>query len=351
VVFDKLMQQNIEIENLKTLANKILNVFYKSVNEYPAILAQKDSFIDLLIKDNAVLSQNLANLKPKVKEFNKNPELLKQDNYLKKLVKEFETLQKFTIHYTAKENILFPIIEQNWDNYRCVQLMWSYHDDIRKKLKEILTILQNKSIELKAFNRIVGDLFFVMYAIVFREDKILFPTVLESISKPLLEKALQGLSDIKLAYTKIPISIKSENSTTSLSGDIDLETGLVSVEQIKLIFNHLPVDITYVDENDEVKYFSTPKHRIFPRTIAVIGRKVHHCHPPESVHIVEKIVESFKNGSKDEAAFWIKMGPHFVLIKYFAVRDAQKNYKGVLEVSQEVSGIRALEGERRLLDW
>jgi DUF438 domain-containing protein len=162
---------------------------------------------------------------------------------------------------------------------------------------------------------------------------------------------LQGLSDIKLAYTKIPISIKSENSTTSLSGDIDLETGLVSVEQIKLIFNHLPVDITYVDENDEVKYFSTPKHRIFPRTIAVIGRKVHHCHPPESVHIVEKIVESFKNGSKDEAAFWIKMGPHFVLIKYFAVRDAQKNYKGVLEVSQEVSGIRALEGERRLLDW
>jgi len=352
VVFDRLMKEDIVISDLKSLANKILNVFYKSVNEYPTITAKKDSLIDLLIQDNAILSTKLSALKPEIKQFNKNPQLLKDKDYLQTLLKQFTDLQQFTAHYTAKENILFPIVEQKWEHYRCVQLMWSYHDDIRKYLKQIVDTIQNKDIELKTFNRLIGDLFFTMYAIVFREDKILFPTILETIPEATLQDALMGLKDIGLAYIKTDFIIgKNKSIETTAEGTVDLGTGLVSIEQLKLIFNHLPVDITYVDENDEVRYFSTPKHRIFPRTIAVIGRKVHHCHPPESVHIVEKIVESFKNKTKDVASFWIKMGPHFVLIKYFAVRNENGNYKGVLEVSQEISEIKALEGERRLLDW
>jgi len=122
-------------------------------------------------------------------------------------------------------------------------------------------------------------------------------------------------------------------------------------EQIAMVFNHLPVDLTYVDENDKVVFYSTPKHRIFPRTNAVIGRAVSNCHPPESVHIVERIVDAFRSGEREEASFWIQMRNDFVLIKYFAVRDAKGNYRGVLEVSQEVSDIRQLEGEQRLLDW
>jgi len=352
VVFDALMQKNIEISELKSLANKILNVFYKSVNEYPLIEAKENSFIALLNEDNKTVTEKLLVLKSEIKHFNKNQESLKDKAYLQKLKNQFLDLQKFTFHYTAKENILFPLLEMHWEHYKCVQLMWSYHDDIRRNLKLIIAELETENIDLKSFNRTVGDLYFAMYAIVFREDKILFPTVLESISNENLEKALQGLKDIPLAYvnTKNIQSHLVEQAINS-EGDINLGTGSVSVEQIKMMFNHLPVDITYVDETDEVKYFSTPKHRIFPRTVAVIGRKVHHCHPPESVHIVEKIVESFKNGDKDEAAFWIKMGPNFVLIKYFAVRDENKQYKGVLEVSQEISDIRALEGERRLLDW
>ena len=117
------------------------------------------------------------------------------------------------------------------------------------------------------------------------------------------------------------------------------------------MFNHLPVDITFVDENNKVKYFSTPKKRIFPRTKSVIGRDVHNCHPPESVHIVEQIVESFKSGKKDVASFWINMKGELLLIQYFAVRDENGNYKGVMEVSQEISEIRNLQGENRLLDW
>ena len=134
-------------------------------------------------------------------------------------------------------------------------------------------------------------------------------------------------------------------------GLINLGTGKVNVEQIKLIFNHLPVDITFVDENNKVCYFSTPPKRIFPRTTAIIGREVSNCHPPESVHVVEQIVESFRSGEKDQADFWIKMRGEYILIQYFAVRDENGNYKGVIEVSQEISGIKALEGEKRLLDW
>ena len=131
----------------------------------------------------------------------------------------------------------------------------------------------------------------------------------------------------------------------------NLGTGILSTEQIKLIFNHLPVDITFVDEHNKVKYFSSPTKRIFPRTVAIIGRDVSNCHPKESVHVVEEIVDSFRNGEKSQADFWIKMRGEFILIQYFAVRDAQGDYRGVIEVSQEVSEIRALEGEKRLLDW
>ena len=352
VVFDRLMQKNIDIQELKSLANKILNVFYKSVNEFPALLPKKNSFLDVLISDNAVLTQKLIDLKPEVKRFNKQPEILESKVYLEELAEKFIDIQKFTTHYTLKENALFPILEKEWADYKCVQLMWSYHDDIRKNLKWIIEYIQAGEIEMKPFNRAVGDLFFAMYTIIFREDKILFPTILETISEEILEKLLLAFKDIDLAYVDTSfIDLDSNSIEPDSTTEINLGTGSVSIEQIKMMFNHLPVDITYVDENDEVKYFSTPKHRIFPRTVAVIGRKVHHCHPPESVHIVEKIVESFKNGDKNEAAFWIKMGPNFVLIKYFAVRDEKQQYRGVLEVSQEVSDIRALKGERRLLDW
>jgi len=353
VLFHRLMEENIEISKLKILTNKILNVFYKSVNEYPALIPDSNSLLGLIQKDNTILITKLNKLKTEIKRFNKEQDLLSNFAYKKELLDSFKDIQIFTAHYTLKENLLFPILEKEWANFKCVQLMWSYHDDIREHLKWIITHLDSKEIDLKKLNRSIGDLFFAMFAIVFREDQILIPYILESIDDDKLNKLIIGLKDTPFAYVDAKTIIEefAYKNTENDNSEIDLETGSVTAEQIIMMFNHLPVDITYVDENDEVKYFSTPKHRIFPRTIAVIGRKVHHCHPPESVHIVEQIVRSFKSGEKSEAAFWIKMGPNFVLIKYFAVRDSKNKYRGVLEVSQEVSGIRALEGERRLLDW
>ncbi len=117
------------------------------------------------------------------------------------------------------------------------------------------------------------------------------------------------------------------------------------------MLTHLPVDITFVDENDRVAYYSAGKHRIFPRSPAIIGRHVQKCHPSKSVHIVEKILEEFKAGRRDVSEFWLQLGDKFIHIRYFAIRDSKGNYKGTIEVSQDITEIKKLEGEQRLLDW
>ncbi len=132
---------------------------------------------------------------------------------------------------------------------------------------------------------------------------------------------------------------------------LSLDTGKVTAGQVNLVLKHLPVDITYVDENNEVKYYSEGKERIFPRSPGIIGRKVQNCHPPSSVDTVNKIVSAFRDGSKDSADFWLNLGGRLIYIRYFAVRDIDGGYRGVVEVSQDITDIQKIEGERRLLDW
>jgi len=134
------------------------------------------------------------------------------------------------------------------------------------------------------------------------------------------------------------------------NGTVSLDTGELTLEQINLILTNLPVDVTFVDENDEVRYFSQGKERIFQRSPAIIGRAVTKCHPPQSVHRVEIILDDFHAGKRDLAEFWIQADDQFIHIRYFALRDKDNHYKGCIEVSQNVTHIRALEGEKRLLD-
>jgi len=136
-----------------------------------------------------------------------------------------------------------------------------------------------------------------------------------------------------------------------MSDLLNLKTGRLTLEQIDLMLRALPVDVSFVDENDTVLYYSEKKDRIFARVPGVIGRKVQNCHPVKSVNIVERILEAFRAGKKDTAEFWIQLAGRFIHIRYFAVRDEQGRYRGCLEVSQDVTEIRQLEGQRRLLDW
>jgi PAS domain S-box-containing protein len=139
--------------------------------------------------------------------------------------------------------------------------------------------------------------------------------------------------------------------TQTPEGTLQFETGSLTKEQLDGLLNTLPVDITFVDADDTVRYFNKPENRIFMRPKAVLGRKVHNCHPQKSLHVVKKIVESFKNGEKNVAEFWIKLNNRFVHIRFFAVRDANGKYLGTMEVVQDLTEIKKLQGERRLLDW
>ncbi|RKD89791.1 DUF438 domain-containing protein [Mangrovibacterium diazotrophicum] len=347
-LFDEIIKQGHKMEDIKVLTNKVLNIFHVPIRDFVRVEPKPDSFLGVLEQNNHEMEVLLDKIRPFFKQFVKETD---NTDLHKKLIELFTQLEVFAKHYTIKENVLFPIIEETWPDYRCLQIMWSFHDDIRRNIKSVITQLQVGNIDLKIFNKCVGDIFFNMHAIKFREERILFPCILSTISESQLEK--MNREGFELGYPFIQPNLKMDKEfKPDYEGNlVNLGTGKVSIEQIKLIFNHLPVDITFVDENNKVCYFSTPPKRIFPRTTAIIGREVSNCHPPESVHVVEQIVESFRSGEKDQADFWIKMRGEYILIQYFAVRDENGNYKGVIEVSQEISGIKALEGEKRLLDW
>jgi DUF438 domain-containing protein len=346
--FDLLFEAKTDLREMKSASSKLFNILYETLKAYPAISPLENSFIHYLVEDNALVSIKLKDLSPLIKNINQHID----EDSLQKLKIDFTKLEKFTWHYTVKENILFPVLESNWKEYDCLKLMWSFHDDIRQNFKKIIALLSSENFELKTFNTLAGLLFFNISTIIFREEKILFPIMMETLDFSLMDKMLVEMSEMKLPYVIItPLSKTPTEASHLADGLIKLPTGEFTVEQAELIFNHLPVDITFVDEKDTVRYFSTPKHRIFPRTASIIGHKVQNCHPPESMDTVIRIVESFRKGEKDQASFWLHMGPKFVLIQYFAVRDKKNNYRGVLEVSQEISEIQEIKGDRKLLDW
>ena len=346
--FDYLFDHNYDIEQIKTASNKLINILYKTLDSYPAIDLKDHSFLYYLKVDNDKAVEVLDSMKEDIKELNKNY----SDDLLMKIKKGFDALLPFMNHYTLKENVLFSLLEQKWEHSQCVKLMWSFHDDIRNNIKRTIDILNPKNFDLKEFNVVSSKVYFNMKTIIFREEYVLFPVIMETIEEKDLHQMLVNSKEIGYGYINDKdIVVEEESELWADNGIINLSTGRVTTKEMEEIFNHLPVDMTFVDADNTVKFFSSPKHRIFPRTKSIIGRKVQNCHPPESVHVVDQIVEAFRSGEKDEANFWIQMGPKFVLIRYFAVRDAEDLFMGTLEVSQEISELRSLEGERRLLDW
>ncbi len=348
-VVDRLIHLKMPMNDLKKGINKALNLLNKSLQDFPYIPPSPNSFAGYLIQNNHQLDIRLKAIRPLLKSINLDPENKALRNEIKE---KFADLAKMDLHYLIKENVFFPLIEKYLPDYRCLQVMWSFHDDIRTTIKSVIGLLDEPNFELKKFNRLSGDIFFNMYAIKFREERILFPIAMDLIPEKELDALLIESIEIGFPYIQPEIhTVQEIVKDPDFSGEVDLKTGFLTAEQIRLIFNHLPVDITYVDENDKVKFYSTPKKRIFTRTNSVIGRDVKNCHPSESVHVVEQIIASFRSGEKDKASFWIQLKGEFVLIQYFAVRDKSGNYKGVVEVSQEITEIRNIEGERRLLDW
>lgn len=345
---DELMQQDIELDRLKKAINKLLNLVFQPINDFPSSKPKEGDILWYLQENNKEAMLLLKQSSRPLKAIN----IKYSEEEIMTMTPIYQGLLEFTKVYTLKENVLFPLLEKEWGDFRCVQMMWSFHDDIRRDLKALVAILHEfGEKDLSIINRLAGDISFRISAIKFRDEKILFPHILDTITEKKIHELLIQSKDLDYPFVKPEIKEKRLVEANLTEGRLQLGSGALSLEQIKLVFNHLPVDITYVDEHNKVQYYSTPKHRIFPRTNAILGRDVSNCHPPDSVHVVEQIVEAFRNGKKEDASFWIHMGPHFILIQYFAVRDADQTFRGVIEVSQEISGIQELKGDKRLLDW
>lgn len=345
----QLVESGMPMDDIKVGVSRMLNVLQKTLCGFPDIAPEEGTFFDICVKNNYEAVEKLNSLRPYILKINKSE--LSEDEK-REMTQKWLELQKITQYYEVKEQVLFPLVEKYIPDYKCIMVMWSIHDDTRKNLKEVIEMLTSSDkMDLKKFNRKTGETFYNIYTMKYREEKLLYPFILNHIPNDEIEKLWNESVEIGFPfYNPQKKEAKSEEQPI-LDGQINLKSGSLTVEQIVLIFSHLPVDITFVDENNKVCFYSTPKKRVFTRTNAVIGRDVRNCHPHESVHVVEKIVDSFRSGEKDRADFWIDMKGTKVLIQYFAVRNENDEYKGVLEVTQEISFIQSLEGQKRLLDW
>ncbi len=348
-IFFRQLKKGLLPKDILKILDKVIHVFNLSFSDYNWDKPLKDSFLDTLTKENRALVDKLEYIKEiiKRKDFKGNKA---------ELLKRIEELQKFNPHYLKKENILFPYLEKKKERFEGLKIMWSLHDEARAALKETISTLGPDEYDEFKFNIAVGNLFFILYGLVYKEDMILFPAATEVIGEDeWLEMKKQSFEYDFPFIEKPHIDEDAEKSNALIEdGEVFLiksETGELSFEQALLIFNSLPVDLSFVDENNKVKFFTRPKDRIFPRSPAIIGRDVENCHPAESVHVVIEIVEEFKKGKKDEATFWLQMKGKTILIQYFAIRNSNGEYKGVLEVSQDITEIKNLKGERRLLQW
>jgi DUF438 domain-containing protein len=285
--------------------------------------------------------------------------ILKEAEAIKDFVKEkdklldiLDRLGQINRHFVRKENQLFPILEAKGITGPS-KVMWALHDDIRGFIKDVRKRAAENKMERVAITALVK----MVNDMIYKEEHILFPMALETLSEEEWAKARKGEEEAGYAWIEPETQWKASAGSFQQSllaekiGSLNLDTGQLTPEQVNLMLTHLPVDISFVNEQDEVVYYSASPERIFPRSPGVIGRKVQNCHPPKSMGSVQKILDAFRTGKKDTADFWIQMHGKFILIRYFAVRDGEGNYRGCLEVSQDVTAIRKLEGQKRLLDW
>ncbi|WP_110953705.1 DUF438 domain-containing protein [Anaerosinus massiliensis] len=256
-------------------------------------------------------------------------------------------------HYVKKENLFFPYMEQHGITAP-PKVMWGKHDEIRDLLKEIKTKIQTDGAD--SLKGQIKELLDKVIEMIFKEENILVPMLLENFTqdewKVIADESFDLghclIDEVPVWNPTIEKNPQLPIQERTMANGVTLPTGVLKMEELVGMLNNLPVDITFVDKDDTVKYFSQGAERVFPRTKAIIGRKVSNCHPPASVHIVEKLIEDFKAGRKNREDFWIHMGEKYILICYFAVRNETGAYLGVLEVTQNIQPIQMIEGEKRL---
>ncbi|MBI5361201.1 MAG: DUF438 domain-containing protein [Planctomycetes bacterium] len=291
------------------------------------------------------------------KELIKNIAGINAEKFRQSAAELLAKLQGIDVHYTRKEQLLFPYLEK-YGFMGPSKVMWGKHNEIRELMKNASVKINSPDVHDYAKTRLT-PLLDEIDGMIFKEENILFPASVEKLQVNDWVEILKESLEVGYVYITPPKDTneliselkKSVGEEPVINEDktISFPTGNINLAELMGIFNALPVDITFVDKNDKVRYFSDNRDRVFVRTRSAIGREVRNCHPPQSLQKVEEILASFKQGAKDTTDFWINYKGKFIYIKFIAVRDKNRNYLGTLEVTQDAAYIRKLEGERRLL--
>ena len=284
----------------------------------------------------------------------------------------YDKISQYPIHYKRKQNQLYPMLERKGFT-RPTTTMWTFDDMVRDEIREAERLLREDQEDafIKQQERVL------LYArdLMEKEEFILYPTSMALISEEEFEDMKSGDQEIGFAFFEVEHKTTENklgtqpNEQNNFANDLqalltkygysaagggdklDVTTGKLTLEQVNLIYKHLPIDISFVDENELVCFYSDTDHRIFPRSKNVIGREVMNCHPRKSAHIVREVIDKLRSGEQDKAEFWINKPGLFIYIIYVAVRDKDGKFRGVLEMMQDCTHIRALEGSQTLLTW
>ena len=357
----ELVKEGMPREELQRLCDVHLAVFAEQVEDQELRIPPGHP-ISILIEEHKVLLEKAEKLKTIVKMIEESCDSVYVGDALTELQsieKHFEDSER---HYLREENVLFPTMEKHGIT-EPPAIMWMEHNRIREAKKKLHSLVGGwNTIPYTDFKTRLGKAAEPFCSLLpdhfFKENNILFPTALQVITNQEWEDVRREFDEIgypsftpRHALAAFHAARPELKAVETRAETMQFETGSLSKEEAEAILDTLPVDISFIDKNDVVKYFNKAEKRVFVRTKAVIGRSVQLCHPQKSVHIVNRIIEAFTTGKKDTAEFWITMNNRLIHIRYFAVRDKDKKYLGTLEVTQDLTDLKKIEGEKRLLDW
>ena len=360
----ELIEEGMPREEIQRLCDVHLAVFREQLEKQKLDIPVGHP-ISILMEEHKImlrLAEKLEAIANKVQQASDISYVSDEIHSLEHIAEDFQDSEK---HYLREENVLFPVLEKHGIT-EPPSIMWTEHSQIREKKKELHNITENlNTLKFQDFKDQLGDIAGALGTLLsshfFKESNILFPTALQVITDNQWKEIRKEFDEIGYCCftpTQEVIAMRTEEvkkqnieEAIEAEGMLQFETGSLSKEEVEAVLDSLPVDISFIDKEDRVKYFNKAEKRIFVRTKAVIGRKVQLCHPQKSVHIVNNILEAFKTGKKDVAEFWINLNSRLIHIRYFAVRDKNGKYLGTTEVTQDITDIKKIKGQKRLLDW
>jgi PAS domain S-box-containing protein len=351
---EELIREGMDKSELQRLCDVHLAIF-KETLESQKIEAEPGHPVYILLREHDFVKKVVGKISDVLSSVESGQDF--SEGAVQKMKELLGHLREYEKHKVREENTLFPSLEKHGVTGP-PSIMWAEHDEQRKRIKAADKTLESGTPVSpgESMKNLISDLKDLTSMIpnhFYKEENILFPTALKILSDDEWKEIKISMDDLGYCnFTPQEAIGKKEAMMKKVEkkGDmVAFDTGTLSEKELEAMLNSLPVDITFVDSNDTVRYFSQTKDRIFPRAKTIIGRKVQQCHPQKSIHAVNQILEDFRNGRRENAEFWIKMGEKTVYIRYFPVRDDAGSYLGCLEVTQDIAPIKKLEGEKRLL--